>query len=398
MSTGSSTQPPLRVAIDVTSGVNQGAGVGRVTREAVTALAARPEPLDLRLFYTPEGTPVARAGERWLAELATRSDRVRVRRLPFPARWTARLWLRLRLPLPVELVAGRVDLLLAPNFVAPPTAWARTIVTIHDLSYLAVPQYADPGLRRYLSGAVPRSLRRAAHVVAVSETTRREAIERLGLTPDRVSVVYNGVDPAFRPLPPATVDEVRGRLALPERFILTLGTLEPRKNHRGLIQAFARLLESEPAVSLLVAGRRGWLDEPIFRAVEELGLQSSVRFLGGVEDADLPALLNATSVVAYPSFYEGFGLPPLEAMACGTPVVTSTGGALPEVCGEAALLVDPADTAGLADALRRALMDRALRATLRERGLRRAAGFTWANTAAGLVEVFRRVRENSGSR
>lgn len=398
MPTDSSTGPPLRVAIDVTSGINQGAGVGRATREAVTALAARPEPLDLRLFYTPEATPVARAGERWLAELADRSERVRVRRLPFPARWTARLWLRLRLPLPAELVTGRVDLLLAPDFVAPPTAWARTIVTIHDLSYLAVPQYADPGLRRYLSGAVPRSLRRAAHVVAVSETTRREAIERLGLTPDRVSVVYNGVDPAFRPLPPATVDEVRRRLALPERFILTLGTLEPRKNHLGLIQAFAQLQESEPAVSLLVAGRRGWLDEPIFRAVEELGLQASVRFLGGVDDADLPALLNAAAVVAYPSFYEGFGLPPLEAMACGTPVVTSTGGALPEVCGEAALLVDPADTAGLADAIGRALMDRALRTTLRERGLRRAAGFTWANTAAGLVEVFRRVRENSGSR
>lgn len=398
MPAGSSAGPPLRVAIDVTSGINQGAGVGRVTREAVTALAARPEPLDLRLFYTAEETPVARAGERWLAELAARSERVRVRRLPFPARWTARLWLRLRLPLPAELVTGRVDLLLAPDFVAPPTAWARTIVTIHDLSYLAVPQYADPGLRRYLSGAVPRSLRRAAHIVAVSETTRREAIERLGLTPDRVSVVYNGVDPAFRPLPPATVDEVRRRLALPERFILTLGTLEPRKNHLGLIQAFAQLQESEPAVSLLVAGRRGWLDEPIFRAVEELGLQASVRFLGGVDDTDLPALLNAAAVVAYPSFYEGFGLPPLEAMACGTPVVTSTGGALPEVCGEAALLVDPADTAGLADALGRALMDRALRTTLRERGLRRAAGFTWANTAAGLVEVFRRVRENSGSR
>lgn len=398
MPAGSSAGPPLRVAIDVTSGINQGAGVGRVTREAVTALAARPEALDLRLFYTPEATPVARAGERWLAELADRSERVRVRRLPLPSRWTARLWLRLRLPLPAELVTGRVDLLLAPDFVAPPTAWARTIVTIHDLSYLAVPQYADPGLRRYLSGAVPRSLRRAAHVVAVSETTRREAIERLGLTPDRVSVVYNGVDPAFRPLPPATVDEVRRRLALPERFILTLGTLEPRKNHLGLIQAFAQLQESEPAVPLLVAGRRGWLDEPIFRAVEELGLQASVRFLGGVDDADLPALLNAAAVLAYPSFYEGFGLPPLEAMACGTPVVTSTGGALPEVCGEAALLVAPADTAGLADALGRALMDRALRTTLRERGLRRAAGFTWANTAAGLVEVFRRVRENSGSR
>ena len=386
------------MAIDVTAGINQGAGVGRATRETVSALAARPDRLDLRLFFTREDTAVAAAGARWLADLTAGYPHVRARRLPLSPRWTARLWLRLRLPLPVEAVTGPVDLVLAPDFVAPPAARARTIVTIHDLSYLAMPQYADPGLRRYLTAAVPRSLRRAAHVVAVSAATRQDAIRYLGLPPARVSVVYNGVDAAFRRLPPPDLAAARARLDLPERFILTVGTLEPRKNHLGLLRAFARLHAELPDVPLLIAGRRGWLDQPIFDMVEQLGLQAAVRFLGGVPDADLPALYSAAAVVAYPSWYEGFGLPPLEAMACGTPVVTSTAAALREVCGDAALFADPADDCALAEALRRALSDETLRAQMAERGSRQAAGFTWERTAAGLVEVFGRVRENTDGR
>jgi glycosyltransferase involved in cell wall biosynthesis len=382
----------LRVAIDVTAGINQGAGVGRVARETVTALAALDEPLELRLFYGSEGTATAAEGLAWLGDLLARHPRVTARRLPVSPRWTTRLWLRLRLPVPVEAITGVVDVLLAPDFVAPPAARARAVVTVHDLSYLTVPQYADPGLRRYLTAAVPRSLRRAAHIVAVSAATRRDLIHHLGLAPERVSVVYNGVDARFRPLDAASVAAERARLALPERFILTVGTLEPRKNHLNLIRAFAQLAGAEPDLALVVGGRRGWLEEPIFDEVRRLGLDDRVRFLGSVPDADLPALYNAAAVLAYPSWYEGFGLPPLEAMACGTPVVTSTGGALPEVCGEAALIVEPGDVAGLAGALRRALADMALRADLTRRGHEQAARFTWAATARGLIEVFRRVR------
>jgi glycosyltransferase involved in cell wall biosynthesis len=382
----------LRLAIDVTAGVNQGAGIGRVTRATVEALAALPAAPALTLFYCREPTAVADAGSAWLAGLAARHPAVRIRRLPLPPRWVTFFWLRHRLPLPAELVTGPVDVLLAPDFVAPPAARARTIITVHDLSYLIVPQYADPGLRRYLTAAVPRALRRAAHVVAVSEATRRDLITRLGLPPERVSTVYNGVDPRFRPLDPAARAAARARLGLPERFVLTLGTLEPRKNHLGLLRAFARLAGAEPDLALVVGGRRGWLDQPIFDEVRRLGLEERVRFLGGVPDDDLPALYAAATAFAYPSWYEGFGLPPLEALACGVPVVASRAGALPEVCGEAALLVKPGDTDALAAALARALGDAALRAELARRGPAQAARFTWPATARRLLEVMARVR------
>jgi glycosyltransferase involved in cell wall biosynthesis len=373
----------------VTAGVNQGAGVGRATRETVNALAALPEQPALTLFYSRERTAVAEAGLAWLAELAARCPWVRVRRLPLSPRWTTLLWLRYRLPLPVEVVTGPVEVLLAPDFVAPPAARARTVVTVHDLSYLTVPQYADPGLRRYLTAAVPRSLRRAAHVVAVSEATRRDIIAHLGLPPARVTTVYNGVDPRFRPLDPTARAAARARLGLPERFILTVGTIEPRKNHLGLLRAFARLAADQPDLALLIGGRRGWLDAPIFAEAARLGLGERVRFLGPVPDADLPALLGTAGVFAFPSWYEGFGLPPLEAMACGAPVVASNASSLPEVVGEAGLLVDPGDVPALADALARALTDAALRAELTRRGPAQAARFTWAATARRLLEVFR---------
>jgi glycosyltransferase involved in cell wall biosynthesis len=382
----------MRVAIDVTAGINQGAGVGRATRETVTALAALGGDLRLHLFYGAERTATAAAGEHWLAGLRTRYPAVTTRRLALPPRWLTRLWLRLRVPVPVEVVTGPVDILLAPDFVAPPAARARPVVTVHDVSYLTVPQYADPGLRRYLTAAVPRSLRHAAHVVAVSEATRHDIIRYLGLPTERVSVVYNGVDQAFRPLDAAETSAVRARLDLPPRFVLIVGTLEPRKNHAGLIRAFAHLSAEDPALGLVVSGRRGWLEEPIFAHVRRLGLEERVRFLGPVPDVDLPALYNLATVFAFPSWYEGFGLPPLEAMACGTPVVTSTGGALPEVCGPAALIVEPGDEAGLATALRRLLHDDSLRASLRQRGLEQAARFTWEATARQLFEVLQRVR------
>jgi glycosyltransferase involved in cell wall biosynthesis len=382
---------PLRVAIDVTSGVNQAAGVGRATRETVSALLARPDPIRYRLLYAREPTAVSVAGERWLASVSAGAKRVRVTRLPLPARWVTRLWLRLRLPVPAEVFTGPADVLIGPDFVAPPTLRARPIVTIHDLSYLVLPQYADPGLRRYLTAAVPRSLRRAAHVVAVSEATRQDVIRRLDAPPERVSVIYNGVDARFRPGPPAPVAALRARLGLPERFILTVGTLEPRKNHLTLIRAVARLRRELPDLTLVVAGRRGWLDQPIFDLVEQLQLQSAVRFLGGVADEDLPDLYRAATIMAYPAWHEGFGLPPLEAMACGAPVVASTASSLPEVCGQAALLVDPADDAALAAALARLWRDAALRRQLAAAGPRQAARFTWSATAERWVELVQRI-------
>lgn len=380
-----------RLAIDVTAGVNQGAGIGRATRETVEALAARPDAPQLTLFYARERGATADIGVAWLRDLATRYPAVRQRWLLLPPRWVTYAWLRRRLPLPVEAIVGPVDLVLAPDFVAPPAARARTLVTVHDLSFLTVPEHADPGLRRYLTAAVPPALRRAAHVIAVSETTRRDVITRLGLAPDRVTTVYNGVSDRFRPLDAPARAAARARLGLPARCIVTLGTIEPRKNHLGLLRAFRLVAAAQPDVALVIGGRRGWLDQAVFDEVTHLGLGDRVRFLGPVPDTDLPALYAAATVFAFPSWYEGFGLPPLEALACGTPVVASAASSLPEVCGEAALLIDPADTAGLADALARLLTNDALRADLAARGPAQAARFTWAATADGLLSVIDRV-------
>ena len=381
-----------RVGIDVSSGINQGAGIGRVTREAVAALAAHPAQLSLSLFYAREATEAAASGERWLADLMARHPRPRARRIPLPPRVLTRLWLRLRAPIPAEVVTGPVNVLWGPDYVAPPVARARTVVTVHDLSFITVPEHADAGLRAYLTRSVPAALRRAARVVAVSEATRRGVIDHLGIAPERVSVIYNGIDGRFRLLPPEVIAETRALHALPERFILIVGTLEPRKNHLTLIRAFATLAPRFDDVALVIAGRRGWKDEPIFQEVERLRLGDRVRFLGAFPDTDLPALYNAAAIFAYPSWQEGFGLPPLEAMACGVPVVTSTAGALPEVCGDAALLVEPADVDGLAAALGRLLAAEEDRRAWAARGPARAARFTWAAAADGLVEVFQRCR------
>jgi len=313
--------------------------------------------------------------------------------LPLTDRHLAILWHRLQLPLPVESFTGPVDLFHSPDFTLPPAWRARTLVTVHDLSFLRYPEGADPRLRAYLMDAVPRSVRRADHVLADSQNTRDDLVALLGVPPEKITVVYPGVEPRFRPLDdPGVLSAVRERYRLPERFILHVGTLEPRKNLVRLMEAYALLSEHGVAtdeVSLVVAGGRGWLYEGIFQAVERLGLAGRVTFTGFVRDEDLPALYNLADLFVFPSVYEGFGLPPLEAMACGTPVVVSNTSSLPEVVGQAGLLVSPTDVGALAEAMARALRNGELRARLRARGLEQARRFTWQKVAEETLRAYR---------
>ncbi len=370
----------LRIGIDYTAAVQQRAGIGRYTRNLVRALAAIDRENEYVLFAAVgRGRPV---DEDWPSNF-------RVRSVPLSDRTMAILWHRLRVPLPIEAFIGPVDLFYSPDFVLPPTR-ARTVLTVHDLSFVRMPECADPNLRAYLNKAVPRSVHRADLVLADSQNTKRDLVELLGVNPQQIEVIYPGVEERFRPIEDqALLENVRRRYDLPARFILGLGTLEPRKNFPRLIEAFASLQVGKFAsLHLVIAGRPGWLYEGIFAAVERLGLEGKVAFPGFIADEDLPALYNLAELFVFPSLYEGFGLPPLEAMACGVPVVASNSSSLPEVVGEAALTVDPMDVKGLAEAMGRLLDDGALRKRMIERGLERARTFTWEGAARKLVSVY----------
>jgi glycosyltransferase involved in cell wall biosynthesis len=208
-----------------------------------------------------------------------------------------------------------------------------------------------------------------------------------------VDVVYCGIDAAFRPLTEDQVAAFRSERSLPQRFILFVGTIEPRKNVARLIEAFADLRSAISDLRLVIGGAKGWFYEDVFARVEELGLEDEVLFPGYLPASELPLWYNAAELFVYPSLYEGFGLPPLEAMACGTPVVTANTSSLPEVVGDAGLAVDPLDIEGLAEAMKQVLGDDSLQQEMKVRGLRRARGFSWAKTAQETVQVYRQVME-----
>ncbi len=296
---------------------------------------------------------------------------------------------------PVALRRDGVDLLHALAFVAPLCSPCPSVITIYDLSFLRLPEGFKRLNHLYLSYFTRRSARQARRIIAISESTKRDVVRLLGVPGDRVDVVYCGVDARFRPLDEAQVAAFRRRRGLPERMILFLGTLEPRKNVGRLIEAYARM--GDERIGLVIAGAKGWLYEEIFAQVEALGLSNRVLFPGYVPEEEKVLWYNAAELFVFPSLYEGFGLPPLEAMACGTPVITSNVSSLPEVVGAAGLTVDPQDVQALAAAMRRVLGDAELRRAMSEQGQQRARRFSWGRTARETVEVYRRAMASGGS-
>jgi glycosyltransferase involved in cell wall biosynthesis len=383
----------MHVGIDFTAGAWQGAGIGRYTRELISAILAQSPAIRFTLFYAagfPGADPPPYLYE--VQRLCTSHPHTRAVPIRLPPRRLTQIWHRVRLPLPIEWLTGPLDILHAPDFVAPPTR-ARTLVTIHDLSYMVHPECAVPGVAALLRAAVPRALQRADVIVADSESTRRDLQRLLDVAPERVSVVYPAVDERFRPLPPDVCEPVRQRLRLPSRFILFVGTIEPRKNLVRLLEAFARidpiaLRDGGDNLFLVIAGRRGWMYQPVFEAIDRLDLRDRVHVLDFVADSDLPIVYNLARVFVYPSIYEGFGLPPLEALACGTPVITSDNSSLPEVVDNAALLTPADDVAALSHGMIRLLTDSALRDRLRQAGLEQARRFRWEASARQIIEHY----------
>lgn len=381
----------MRIGIDYTAAAHQRAGIGRYTRGLVTALAELDADDEFVLFVAGGGPSHApHEGQKLNAPVP---DNFHIRNLPLSERiWTV-IWHRVRLPLPVELFTGPVDVFHSPDYVLPHVRRAKAVVTIHDLSFLQCPEGSEPKLRRYLARAVPRAVSRADLVLADSDNTRNDIVELFGTSPDKVEVLYPGVEGSFGPVrDEALLSRARAVYGLDTPFILTVGTLEPRKNHVLLLDAYAVLRErSDVQHKLVIAGAKGWLYEGVFRRVEELSLEEDVIFLGFVPDEDLPAVYSLAEVFVFPSLYEGFGLPPLEAMACGTPVVTSRSSSLPEVVGEAGLMVPLDDSSALADEIQRVLNDRGLRDSLAERGVSQAQKFTWRRAGTKLLTLYRRL-------
>lgn len=366
---------PARVAVDAVALLDTRTGVGRFVEEVVFRLARRPD-IKLTAFgYWP------RARTRLRAVLP---PGVGVSPFPMIGPPLRFLWRRGRIP-PVECWAGRVDVVHGPNFLAPPAWRAGELITIHDLTIVRYPELCTSDTLQF-PALIRRAIRRGAWIHTVSRFVAAEVVDLLGADPDRVVAIPNGVTPV------PEVDAALGRrLAGGDRYILALGTVEPRKNLPGLVEAFELVAAELPDVRLVIAGPDGWgtaaLDEAIGQALHR---ERIVR-LGWVSETERAALLRGAAVLAYPSVYEGFGLPPLEAMSVGTPVVTTRTGGITEVVGDAASCVEPRDIDALAGALASVLTDDQLARSLRDRGKARAAQFSWDETADQLARLYHRV-------
>ncbi len=335
------------------------------------------------------------------ADLMTLAHRSRVwtnghvaaTRVDLVSPWQVNKTLWMQAVLPHQIRKAGLDVCHFTNSVAPLWCPCPVVVTVHDASLWLYPEYHYPRRLLAMRPLVPLVARRAAAVITVSHSARQDLVRVLRLPPEKVHVIYEAPSPAFRPLSHGPwVEEVRRRYHLPDRFLLYVGTLEPRKNLVRLIRAFARLKRGQGIPhALLLVGRRGWKDRRIFAAVEAEGVQHVVRFLGYVPEADLVALYNLADAFVFPSLYEGFGLPVVEAMACGTPVITSGRGALAEITADAAEWVDPLDETSIAEGIARVLTDPARAAVLSEAGRQRVRAFRWERTAHRTLAVYRQV-------
>ncbi|MCP4417534.1 MAG: glycosyltransferase family 4 protein [Chloroflexi bacterium] len=377
----------MNIGIDVTAALTQGGGIGRYTRELVHALIALDSANRYRLFSAkpPVNLPVA--------DPLPQAANVTYHPAPLDERWLYRLWYRLRLPLPVQWMTGQLDLFHSPDFVLPPVGGSvPTLLTVHDLSFIHYPQTFPERLVSYLNEVVPWSVGRASHILADSEATKHDLSTVWHVPREKISVLYSGVNERFQP-----VDNVERITAVRQKYhlhswpyVLSVGTLQPRKNYQMLIRAFQPLADKLPH-HLIISGGKGWLYDEMLAEVERQGLTGRIHFIGFVDDADLPTLYSEASLLAFPSLYEGFGLPLLEAMGCGTAVLTSNSSSLPEVAGEAAWQLAPQDQAAWTEAMYTLLTNFQAQNRLVTAGFSRIEHFSWQHSATQLLKIYQRL-------
>jgi glycosyltransferase involved in cell wall biosynthesis len=378
----------MRVFVEGTPLFRQRTGVGQYTKNLFEALFRLDETNRYTIFsfaFLGRGAkrrPIpgsARVGYRFIRYIHLKMFNAIVRKVTSP---------------PIDIMLGsRPDLFIFPNFVRYPLPLgSRAIAVIYDLSFVLHPEYTARRNRQFLTRYVPRTINNSQHIIAISQNAKDEIVKYYGVDPDKISIVSPALDHEFfypRPMP--EIDAVTRKYAITKAYILYAGTLEPRKNIGGILDAYASLPpEVRASYSMVLAGGRGWLDREIQDQLESLR-HLDIIATGYVPDEDLPALYSGASVFVYPSFYEGFGMPPLEAMACNTPVIVSDNSSLPEVVGDAGVLVDANDAASLAHHIEKVLGDPALADELRRKGLERAKASTWDKSARRLLAVINKV-------
>jgi glycosyltransferase involved in cell wall biosynthesis len=376
----------MKVCLDIQSALGPRAGVGRYTKMLAEHLGPTRGPHELVLFYFDfrgRGAPFAVDGA------AAR----RVRWIPGRAAQYA--WKTLGWP-PYDWFAGTADVYHFPNFIRPPLARGASVVTIHDVAFLRFPETIEARNLAYLRAHIRDTVQRANAIITVSEFTAREIAELLNVPTAKLHAIPSGLDPAMHRAPDAAVRALRKRLGLTRPYLLAVGTIEPRKNYPFLIDVFERLTKFDG--DLVIAGRRGWKYQPILERIERSSRRANIRLVEDLQESDLSALYSGAELLLLPSLYEGFGFPPIEAMACGTPAVVSRGGALAETCGEGALVLDSFDVGHWAAEIAALLRAPDARDALRRRGAQRAARFTWVETARRTWAVYEAALEDYRAR
>jgi glycosyltransferase involved in cell wall biosynthesis len=371
----------MTIYFDISAAIHRRAGLGRYAESLGRSL----RPLlgeRLAFFYNAEAGIEPLAG---LSDVPART--VSLGYKP----WRMLVWLGQLARVPFNRLLPGVSLYHATEHLLMPLPRTPTVLTVHDLIFRRYPAHHKPLNRGYLNLTMPLFCRRASHIIAVSEQTKRDVMEAYGIPGEKITVVYEAAAPGFKPQEPAAIAAARARYGLPERYLLSVGTIEPRKNLARVLAAFEQLHGEGLVDAFVIVGKKGWLYEDFFARLEQSPARHAVIFPGWVADDDLPALYAGAGAVAFPSEYEGFGLPVLEGMACGAPVVCSNTSSLPEIAGDAALLVDPVDTAAITSALRRILREPELAAELRRRGHAQAGRFSWDATAIQTVAVYERL-------
>jgi glycosyltransferase involved in cell wall biosynthesis len=369
------------IYIDVSSAVHAKAGIGRYAESLARALIAR-QSGRVAIFYNRVRGTEPPAG---LASVPRRT--VHAGYKP----WRMAVWLGQLARIGFNRLVPNAELFHATEHLLPPLRGVPTVLTVHDMIFKLFPEHQKPLNYWYLNATMPLYCRRADAIITVSESSKRDIVAHYGLDAAKVTVVHEAAAPEFAPAAPEAVDGVRRRYGLPDRFLIHVGTIEPRKNLTRLVEALEHLHEQGPKLPLVVVGGKGWLYDAFFCRLEELGVRDTVHFPGYVPAADLPILYSAATVAVMPSVYEGFGLPVLEAMACGTPVVSSYASSLPEIGGDAARYFDPYDVQAIAGAIRTVWLDANLQAEMRERGLTQAARFSWKRAAEETQAVYDRI-------